>query len=156
MASKPSEFRAIMSEGEEIILPYSKLTVKIRPISITGLVRRGIVPQELLSEALRGFPELKKLESSSKAKDEVRLADMLIQFEQYTFAVLSEMLVDPRLTDDPNDLEAITLAHMLEEDKATLLNLAQMPISNWRTFLQEQRESLQPVDNGEQSEDPTE
>lgn len=156
MASKASEFRALTSRGEEITLPYSGLKVNIRPVSVTSLVRRGVVPQELLTEAMQGFPEVVRLEKSNKARDAKRFAELMIQADNYAFAILSEMLLEPRLSDDPNDEECITLNDFAEGDVPFLLELSNVPVKEWKRFLSEQDERIRALGNNEEPENTSE
>lgn len=155
--SSAADFKKVTGEGMIITLPYSKLNVRCRPVSLQGLVRRNIIPQALLTMALQGFPELEKLQKAGavQTKDAGKVTDMLVKAEQFQFAVISNMVIEPRVVSEPTE-GAVMLEDFLDEDIAFLMDLSQTSIKEWERFLPKQGERVPTMEDGEGVSDSSE
>lgn len=150
MPSLASQFRALADSGQDIVLPASGLTVSLRPVALSSLVRRGVIPSNLYSEAMSGFPELLRLQAQadSDVTALTKLSQTLLDVENLMFAWLSDALVSPRLSDTPNDDE-IGLEHLPDEDKQFLMSVLMLPVKEWERFRTKQTGAIQPVADSE-------
>jgi hypothetical protein len=137
------------NEGREIVLPASGFPVKVKPVELQTLIRNKLVPQSLYAIALGGFRELERLESSESPEDMDKFAEMSIQVDNYIYQTLRHALVEPRIVEGTPDLKKneISFDVLPEEDKQFLMQLLQLPVKNWETFLSKQDTSVSSVAN---------
>lgn len=156
--NKILEFRKLRQDGEEVILPYSGITVKVRPISLTSLVRRNLIPADLFAMAMAGFPELEAAAAGAVPSDLSKVADMALGVDKWQIAVLTEMMIEPPFSEEAGREDALSLEDFagLEGDVQFLMGLAQIPVRNWEEFRQRQVERLRDMENGEGASDQTE
>ena len=152
------QFYQRANEGREIFLPASGLPVKVKPVELQTLIRNKLVPQTLYAIALGGFKELERLESSETPEDMEKFADMSIQVDNYIYQTLRHALIEPRIVESNPDLKKneITFDVLPEEDKQFLMQLLQLPVKNWETFLSRQNTGVSDMGDGEAVRDATE
>ncbi len=135
MSNAASILWARVTSGESIYLPASGVTVTLKPVSLTSLIRRGIVPSSLFGEAMLGYPELDSLKEASTPADLARMTSLLLDVENMRYAWLSEALVSPKLVDNPREgMDEISMDMLPDEDKEWLLQILQTPIKEWARF----------------------
>ena len=133
------------NSGRTVILPVSGVEVRIKSVHLPTMVARGVMPSELLRQALAGFPDLEPKDGENK------LADALMQVYNFECAVLKSALVDPMFVDDDDQTNGntITYSDLIPEDKDVIIGICQQPITRWERFLSEQRERLHAVRDSE-------
>lgn len=150
-ANAASELRRIANTGSEVTLPASSVTVRVKPVSIESLIRKGLVPSHLYSIVLRGAPELDALQESSKPEDIEKFAEMALAADNWTYQTLKMALVEPKIVDEPRDGEnEIAYEDLLEEDRHFLVNLLQVPVKEWERFLRESQPSVRDMDDSKE------
>ena len=156
MASNVAEALKKANSGKEITLPVSGVQVRVRPVSLPVLVARGVMPSELLRQALSGFPDLDPKDEGDSGK----LADAFMQVYNFECAILKAALVDPVFVADDeqaeNPTDSITYSDLIPEDKDAIVGLCQTPIMRWERFLQEQGERLLTLHDSENAESEAE
>jgi hypothetical protein len=112
------------SEGELVTLP-SGAVVKLRKPSLTGLLKKGLVPAHLLSVAM-GSGEDKKL-TADDLKKGVELTDF----------ILMEAFVEPKLVRENPTEDEICLDDLTDEDRFHVQAYAQGGASDLNSFRKE-------------------
>jgi len=138
-------------QGVVVELPDSGLRVRLRPLSLGNLVRRGLIPNTLYLEAMKGFPELvAKKDDDVQAIDPARIAELMLMTDDLMFTVLSESMVWPKLSLTPDiEKEEIGYEMISETDRHHIFGMVQTPVRVWVRFLSEQAPSVPVVADGD-------
>ena len=120
--------------GQAVVLPSSGVEVRLKHVSLPSLIRRGVVPRQLYAAALKGFPELDS--GSQTPADIAGMAELLLDIESMSYAIVSEALVSPKLGKVTDfDAGVIEFELLPDEDVQFIVGLVQTPVREWHTFL---------------------
>lgn len=151
MSSRASRLRDFKAKGKEVILPVSGETVIMRTVSLPSLVKNGRLPVDLMARAMAGFPEIEKAEKEVEKGE--KMADALLDADQFMFDVLSAALIDPKLVQDVADPEKEVILDDFEpEDQQYMMDVAQMSAAEYARFLRKQTERVSSMVNESRSE----
>lgn len=147
MAGLFEQFKAREVEGEELVLSTG-VTVRVRPCSLEGLIKRGIVPRDLLSGVAASLADVAQ---AGEDKEFDSLQFMLDNFD-VNLAYLENCMVEPlvRLESD-YEKGIISITAFRDEEVRDIINFTAQGVLGWNTFHPEQGGSVQPVENGNQS-----
>lgn len=138
--------------GRAVTLPASGIEVRLRHVSLPSLIRRGVVPRQLYAAALKGFPELDA--GVQTPQDMASMAELLLDIEAMSYAIVSEALVSPKLGPEPDpDAGVITFEMLPDTDVQFIVGLVQTPIREWETFLHRATDArVSPVADGDEQQ----
>lgn len=121
------EWRRLRQEGIEVILT-SGLTVKVRGVGFVAVLKSGYVPDYLTAmvvEAVEGkkfnFPD-------------AETPEQVLQRADFIGELCKLMLVSPRIVDDPQAEDEISLDDLDEADRYCLLSMWGTPTAWLRNF----------------------
>lgn len=141
-----SALRAATHAGHPFTLSTGAV-ISVRRTALDRVMQEGIMPQELLAEALAGFSGLDALTSgdAGAVKDSLtKLAELKRALAVY----LAAAIVAPAFSIDPtDDPDVFTIDDLLPEDAQAILLASQTPVRAWKPFLPEQAEGVPAVEN---------
>jgi hypothetical protein len=119
------EWRYLRENGQVVELP-SGAVVKLRPISVSELIKTGKIPDELMSFAL----------DIANSKDEDATKETIIEGIEVLNIVCQYMILEPKFTSD-YDYEGddlIPLVAMSEADKSFIYAWGVSPTIDFKSF----------------------
>lgn len=130
-----------------MVLPSGN-SARIRPVALDVLLRQGEIP-DLLTPFVAQMvysgvdtSELDKLLSPEK------LTEQSTEMLKLIDAVVTAAFLEPRIVENPQADDEISIADVELADRGTVFSLAVLPANDLRRFLARQKTDMEPVQDG--------
>lgn len=143
-----AEWRRPREEGIEIQLPSGKV-VRLRPVSMSTMLLDGSIPDLLSPLAAKTIWIGDK---SLEAEDELsfeKIKDVAPEMLKLHNIITKEGLVYPRVVDDPQEDDEISLKDIDDGDKAAVFAYVTQGVYALEFFRDQQSADVESVPNGE-------
>ena len=141
------DWRKPREEGFLLALPSGN-SAKIRPVALDVLLRQGKVPDLLtpfVAKMIYEGVDTKELDALLSVE---KLAEQSDEMLELIDAICVAAFLEPRIVDDPQAEDEISIEDVELADRGTVFSLAMLPANDLRRFLDRQAASLEPVSDG--------
>jgi hypothetical protein len=152
MADTPttgSEWRKAREEGYIVRLPSSGNHARLRPVALDVLIMSGKIPDILTPAAARTLWDSPSVGSIAER------AEIDREFIEMINIVVPAAMMEPRIVDNPQAEDEISLADLDFGDKVAIYQLAIQPAEVLRRFRDGQAADLASVSDSDQDGDQT-
>ncbi len=149
-----TEIRRPREEGYLFTLP-SKRVVRLRPVQLGALIRRGKIPN-LLIPVVAKMLWTEALDTDERTQEE-RLADDKKAFLDLVEYIAPEAMIYPRIVDEPKLDDEVSLDDFPFGDQYAIYTLAKMPAEVLDNFPGSVKgRTIQPIPDGNEVQPATE
>jgi len=141
------DWRKPREEGFLLALPSGN-TVRIRSVALDVLLRQGKVPDLLtpfIAKTIYDGVDTKQLDEMLSIENLAEQSDEMLALID---AICVAAFLEPRIVDDPQAEDEISIEDVELADRGTVFSLAMLPANDLRRFLDRQAASLEPVSDG--------
>ena len=142
------DWRKPREEGFLLALPSGN-TVRIRSVALDVLLRQGKVPDLLtpfIAKTIYDGVDTKQLDEMLSIENLAEQSDEMLALID---AICVAAFLEPRIVDDPQAEDEISIEDVELADRGTVFSLAMLPANDLRRFLERQAPSLEPVPDGD-------
>ena len=145
--TSPQEWREVTTR---VVQLPSGAVVRLRPVTAYSFVRSGISTSFLQRVAQESVSSRSILEKPANELTEDEQKALL----RFTDDICRLMFVEPRIVDDPNDPNGITIDLVPQSDMDYIFTLFGRPLDELQSFRLEQVDDVVGMDAAQGNEDP--
>jgi hypothetical protein len=145
------DWRKPREEGFVLALPSGN-SARIRPVALDVLLRNGKIPDLLTPFVAQMVYQGVDTDELDKLLSVEKLTEQSTEMLELIDAVVCAAFVEPRIVEDPQEDDEISIADVELADRGTVFSLAVLPANDLRRFLQRQAAGVEPLPDSDGNE----